>query len=474
MAEDRPVDITLLLMIVVVLVIGCMIGFASTTVNNVYILLVALGIAMFVVSFVWPPIALYLLVFSMLLSPEFGERSTQGSGFTIRVDDILLTILAFSWLIRSAIKKELGIFPKTPLNRGIAAYILLCLFSTIMGGLYGKINVVGLFFVLKYFEYFIIYYMAVNFLTTRNQVITFVTLLLLTCAITCIVGIFQIPAGGRVTAPFEGREGEPGTFGGYLALMISVSIGLLLTIKPVRIKALLLILTGMIVFVVMATGSRSTWLALPSMYLCFLALSKKRVILMGTLVILIVLSPFVVPQHVKDRYKTTFVPERGSEAKLGGKTLALDSSTSQRVESWQGILQDLKFHPILGFGITGYWFIDAQYFRTLIELGILGLIIFLVLMYQIGRFLLRTYYLSNDTFVQGLSLGTFAGFISLLVHAIGSNTFIIVRIMEPFWFLMGLVVVLYNLEMAEQKKLQSGSLNIQEAATRRLLEPEKV
>jgi hypothetical protein len=59
-------------------------------------------------------------------------------------------------------------------------------------------------------------------------------------------------------------------------------------------------------------------------------------------------------------------------------------------------------------------------------------------------------------------MGVLAGFISLLLHSIGSNTFIIVRIMEPFWFLMGLVVVLYNLEMDEQNKLQSRSLNINE------------
>jgi Na+/alanine symporter len=66
--------------------------------------------------------------------------------------------------------------------------------------------------------------------------------------------------------------------------------------------------------------------------------------------------------------------------------------------------------------------------------------------------------MSDDNYVKGLVMGVLAGFISLLLHSIGSNTFIIVRIMEPFWFLMGLVVVLYNIEMDKQNKLQSGSL----------------
>jgi hypothetical protein len=40
----------------------------------------------------------------------------------------------------------------------------------------------------------------------------------------------------------------------------------------------------------------------------------------------------------------------------------------------------------------------------------------------------------------GVSLGFLAGFIGLLVHGFAANTFIIVRIMEPFWFLTAVVV----------------------------------
>lgn len=47
---------------------------------------------------------------------------------------------------------------------------------------------------------------------------------------------------------------------------------------------------------------------------------------------------------------------------------------------------------------------------------------------------------STDSFYRGLSLGLFAGFIGLLFHAVGSNTFIIIRIMEPFWFLTAMVL----------------------------------
>jgi hypothetical protein len=39
-------------------------------------------------------------------------------------------------------------------------------------------------------------------------------------------------------------------------------------------------------------------------------------------------------------------------------------------------------------------------------------------------------------------MGFIAGTFGLLAHAIGSNTFIVIRIMEPFWLVAGIVVML--------------------------------
>jgi hypothetical protein len=39
--------------------------------------------------------------------------------------------------------------------------------------------------------------------------------------------------------------------------------------------------------------------------------------------------------------------------------------------------------------------------------------------------------------------------VGLIFHAVGANTFIIVRIMEPFWFFAGVVIALPALGEAE-------------------------
>ncbi|MGR3294322.1 MAG: O-antigen ligase family protein [Candidatus Scalindua sp.] len=451
----RSLDAKYIAILVIVILFSIVAGFAITKVSSSLALLAAIGIATLIVCFVWPPISLYILIFSMLLSPEFGERGTQGGGMTIRVDDLILVLISFSWLAKSSLNKDLGLFPKTPLNKGITGYVFICLFSTVLGALFGKINLAGFMFVLKYFEYFMVFFLAVNFITTRKQAKIFLILILITCAIVSLYALSQLPLGGRVSTPFEGKEGEPGTLGGYLILLMSVSIGILLTSESRKVKILL---TGLIIvsFVaLMATQSRVTWMGLPVMYLCFIAMSKKRLMLLAALAVIIAIGPFVMPESYKERYGGTFKREEGYKATVGGKALALDSSATERVQSWQGVLKDFKNHPIFGYGINGYWFIDGQYFRTLIELGIIGMGIFVFMLYQIGKFLLAAYHISSDNFSKGFNMGLFAGFLALLVHCIGSNTFIVVRIMEPFWFLMGIAVVLYQIDKKKSEAFQN-------------------
>lgn len=65
---------------------------------------------------------------------------------------------------------------------------------------------------------------------------------------------------------------------------------------------------------------------------------------------------------------------------------------------------------------------------------------------------LETYRKSKDSFYKGLTLGFLAGLSAMLTHAVGANTFIIVRIMDPFWFLAAIVIMLPVLEVQEQKE----------------------
>ncbi len=259
------------------------------------------------------------------------------------------------------------------------------------------------------------------------------------------MGILQIPGGERVSAPFEGEVGEPNTFGGYLLFLGAITAGLLLKAEDGRSKQLFIFLLLAIVPPFLFTQSRASYLGL--IMTCFVIgmLTRHRIIITGFLTMSLLLSPLFLPQEVKDRILYTFTqPEESGQIHIG--EIRLDTSTSARIASLKQIIEDWPKKPIFGYGITGYIFIDSQYPRVLIETGIIGLIAFLYLLYSILKLAINRMKEVKTPYFKGLAIGFFAGYIGLLFHALGANTFIIVRIMEPFWFFAGIIAVLPALE----------------------------
>jgi len=323
-------------------------------------------------------------------------------------------------------------------------------------------GVTGFLFVLKYFEYVVIYFMAVNILKEKKQVERFVAVMLIVCFVTCIVGLIQVPAGDRVSAPFEGQEGEPNTLGGYLILILSVVLGLLLTDKRPRQKPFLLVLLVVCFITLGLTLSRGSWVAMFPMLLTLIYFTNKRSAIIIPLLFIIAFSPLLLPQSVKDRvYYTYLQPHDRSDVQI--VEFKLDQSTAARVYTWRQVLtKDFARHPIMGYGVTGYGFVDAQYPRVLIETGLLGLSFFVLLLAAIYRYALKAYRVTRDPFFKGLILGYLGGFVGLLVHGISANTFIIVRIMEPFWFLTAMVIMIpkiESLDVADGIGVGTGSTN---------------
>src|SRR3989338_3432938 len=418
-----------------------------------------IAISIFIVSFVNINEALYVLILSMLLSPEIGFGGGGGEGgmeakraIALRFEDFLLVIIGFSWFARMAIYKELGFFLKTPLNRYIRNYVIACIVATAWGMMTGRVNYKsGFFFVLKYIEYFIVYFMAVNNLYERKQIKNYTVVMMITCIIASIIGIAQVPTGARVSAPFEGETGEPNTFGGYLVLMISMIAGLFLTAESIKYKTIYLLISFLFTIPLMFTLSRASWIAILPMYLALIIFSERKKLLIAGLVLMITIVPFALPSAVKQRVLITTQQQiQKGQKRIGG--IRIDTSASARMESWQESLKDWTEHPILGYGVTGYRFMDAQYFKVLIDTGMVGFVTFVMLLIALLKQGIHTYHTVNDNLYKGLSLGFIAGTVAMMTHSIGSNTFIIVRIMEPYWFFAAMVITLPTLE-AEEKNL---------------------
>ena len=450
------------LFLILFLLVALLTGYLITQYPPSTMLLGVLALVIFTISFINIEWGLYILIFSMLLSPEIitGETggASLGRGVTLRLEDFLLAVIGLSWFARNAVRKELGLFLKTPLNKAILFYVLVCVLSTGLGVMTGRVGIkTGSLYVLKYLEYFIVFFMMVNHVRNTEQIKRFVFCLFLTCFIASIIGIFQIPGGGRVSAPFEGEIGEPNTFGGYLLFIGTVAAGLLAKTENSKTKQILVVLILCIIPPFLFTQSRSSYLAIIPALMVLGLMADRRIIILGVLVLALLISPLFLPEAVKNRVMYTFnQSEEKGQIQIGN--IRLDTSTSARLVSWKEALQDWPKHPLLGYGVTGYQFVDAQFPRVLVETGILGFIAFCYLLFSIFKVTLNNLKELKTPFFQGIGIGFLAAFVGLIVHAIGANTFIIVRIMEPFWFFAGIMVVMPEMERQQAEQIQEIAL----------------
>jgi len=91
------------------------------------------------------------------------------------------------------------------------------------------------------------------------------------------------------------------------------------------------------------------------------------------------------------------------------------------------------------------------------ELGAIGLCVFLWLLASVHN-VTRTAMNADDLppRLQGMARGFYAGFWGVVTHALTANSFIIVRIAEPFWFITGLIMV--SLILRDQRMEENAAL----------------
>ena len=433
-------------LVIISILVGQVIS--GTPINLVIAAVLALAFVLIIL--VNTDFALAILILSMLLSPEMGAGVVPGREVVVRIDDLLLAVISFTWLAKTAYQKKLALFLKTPLNKPIGIYLLICFISTMRGAFLGFVDPgKGVFYLLRYAQYFLLFFLVANHIYSKKQIKFFLNFLFSTCAIVSVYGILQIPSGRRVSAPFEGRVGEPNPFGGYLLFILCLAVGILLQDVSKKQRHAMFGLCLLIFIPFLFTYSRGSYMALIFALLAFIVLSKRKAELITAAAFAVFFLLLLRPETIFSRVRYTFEGRGETAARLGN--IYFDPSSSARIISWKDSIQAWLERPLLGRGITGFTFIDGQYIRTLPELGILGFMALLWLLWTALKSSLDIHKKMEDELYKGLTLGYVAGLIGLSIHAVTSNTFIIIRIMEPFWFLTGIVIMLPALQKEEQK-----------------------
>ena len=340
----------------------------------------------------------------------------------------------------------------------VMLYTALCVVSTGLGVMRGDLSwKISSLYVLKYIEYFLLFFMTVNVVESEEDVKKFLRYGLVVALLVTVYAYYYYYSSGvaaRATAPFEApigdpRDSEPASLGGYYLIVFGILLGLVSeTGGRLPLLALSTLIFAFPAF--LFTFSRSSYMGFAAMIPALFFFSRKRRLFLIGFLALGGLAFLLVPNvktRVMDRIQMTYsgvYATQSFETALGGQ-VRLEDSAAARVYSLKStILEKLPKHPFFGWGVTGVGLGDTQYSLVLGELGLLGAVLFIWMIYRLFFTARAVYRMYASPLVRALSLGFTIALVGLLFQAVGVNNFIVVRIMEPFWFVAALLSVLYN------------------------------
>lgn len=212
-----------------------------------------------------------------------------------------------------------------------------------------------------------------------------------------------------------------------------VLTGLFFYVKQKKPKLLLLILIATNIFCITFMFSRAAYLGLAVGMFVLLAMKKK--VLLVFLVIMAISGQFAIPEKVKQRIRET-TNEHGD----------LDQSSERRLNVWKESIDLFLERPLFGYGYgvfpyMGFDLGDTHniYLKILVEQGLGGMFIFLLLILCFFFIGVRLYTRGDDDLSKGLGLGFSVSILVLLVNNMFGDRWTYAEVSSYLWVFAGLV-----------------------------------
>ncbi len=410
----------------------------------------AVSMLVFGITAVRVEFGVYILVLAMLLSPEIVADSSSGEhSVNVRYDDLLIVVIFLGVMVKLVFDGRFRPWRPSPINAGIFSYYGVCVVSTLLAlernlGAWHRQD--AFFVMLKMLEFYMIFFLVGHAIRNLSDIKHQLVLFFLVALIVCGYAVSTISTEMRVGAPFDEGGTEPNTLGGYLTVIMCVALGLFTQARGWPRKALFLGIILLAFLPFLHTLSRASYVSLVVGTVAISLVSRKFYILI-LLGVVLASSSIIMPEKVKERVLFTFQAGHGEDVSVGGRDLGLqvDKSTNERILVWRKVGFILKLGPqflLLGAGVAWESVLDSQYARIILETGLLGILAFAFMQYRILKTLREAYRWTDSWLARGIAMGVFGAAIALIVHGAGTISFLIVRIMEPYWFLVAVCVVI--------------------------------
>ena len=235
--------------------------------------------------------------------------------------------------------------------------------------------------------------------------------------------------------------GSPNILGSLMVLLIPLSLSLVYFEKKIFKKILFGLISLSMVACLLFTFSRGAWIGCIVAILVFAFIADRRMLIplfVGSL-----LAALFIPS-VRDRVIYLLSDQYVASSTKGGRIGRL-------LKGLDMLKQNLWFG--LGFGrfggavainnkIPDAFYSDNYYLKMVVETGLLGLSAFLLLLYNVIAWSLRTIHQIKISRYSYIAQGAFAGICGVLVHCAFENVFEYTAMTVYFWLLVGVIMYL--------------------------------
>ncbi len=356
--------------------------------------------------------------------------------------DVLIFGLLVGWILTSLLRRD-KLFTRCAVNPIAITLILYSLFTVIMGSLYLKNPL--LFDVtddrIQDWKNFILlpvlFFLTFNLIEDRKWIkrvlwVMAGSMILMNCYTTTQISWFtNLASREKIVSTFVYLG--PNEVAAFYNQYTIILLGIYFCMRKSLIKLLLLGLIATNIFCVLFLFSRGAYLGLLG-GMVLLAFFKKRILIVP-LILFGIFWQAVLPQKVIERIEMT--------TDVYGH---LESSAADRLVIWGETMDVITKQPVfgLGFGVfrhLGFILKDTHniYLKILVEQGVFGLFIFLILIIVFFREGWSLYRQGNDDLSRGLGLGFAIAIGVLLVNNLFGDRWTYWEISAFMWAFAGLV-----------------------------------
>jgi len=388
-----------------------------------------------------------LFAAAVAVSPEF-----EFLGFEkVRVSDLLLPVLLLVFVGARATEGHQGrarrVSDAIPL---LAPMILLLAWDAAAYFLFSEQGPLsrGGMYLLKRAEFFIVYFLGVTVVTSEWAWLRIIRVFSLAAPILNLSVLWELysnPELHRASGVIKGQETST-------ALFIVVLLGLVFGALPhirgscERISLTLGAVTG--AAALLATASRGGLICAGVLVVLeALRTKKNKIPILAALVVIALPAWMLMPDTVQERFEGTGMEFNQTWSGLVSNpddmpTAGSSSLVARLMIARHVVTEVIPRGPIFGLGTgrIGLGAIDNMYLCEWVYHGLIGLGLLIALLWALGRTLRQIESKARDPLLKSLAGSLFSVLVALVLSGLVAETFYLIRPMEAYLLLVGLVV----------------------------------